>query len=78
MMREIVVRSEAESDITEAALWYEEREAGLGIDLVAEIRAATERAARSPILYPLIRKEPVVQIWLWIQSMALNLSQSLA
>jgi hypothetical protein len=30
MSHRLIVRSEAETDITEAALWYEDREAGLG------------------------------------------------
>jgi plasmid stabilization system protein ParE len=30
MSRRLIVRPEAEADITEASLWYEERESGLG------------------------------------------------
>ena len=30
MSRRLIVRPEAEADLTEAALWYEAREAGLG------------------------------------------------
>jgi hypothetical protein len=44
MTRRLIVRPEAESDITEAALWYESRESGLGLELIAEIRAAIGRA----------------------------------
>ncbi len=40
MSRRLIVRLEAESDITEAALWYESRESDLGLELIAEIRAA--------------------------------------
>jgi len=40
MSRRLIVRAEAEFDITEAAVWYEGREPGLGLQLTAEIRAA--------------------------------------
>lgn len=32
MRRRLIVRPEAEADITEAALWYEERAVGLGLE----------------------------------------------
>jgi len=32
MSHRLIVRPEAEADITEAALWYEERGVGLGSD----------------------------------------------
>ena len=48
MRRRLIVRDEAEADITEAALWYEERAAGLGSELTLEIRAAIWRAVENP------------------------------
>jgi hypothetical protein len=44
----LIVRSEAEAEITEAVLWYEGREAGLGLELTAEIRGAIQRAVERP------------------------------
>ena len=44
MTLRLIVRPEAEDDITEAALWYEGREAGLGLEVMTEIHAAIERA----------------------------------
>ena len=38
----LIVRPEAEGDILSAALWYEGREVGLGLELTAEIHAAVE------------------------------------
>ena len=39
MSRRIIVRTEAEADITEAALWYDEREPGLGLELTLRCTA---------------------------------------
>lgn len=61
MSRRLVVRPEAETDITDAALWYEEREAGLGTELVREIGAAIHRAVGNPNLHLLLRRNPEVR-----------------
>ncbi len=37
MSRRLIVRPEAEADITEAAVWYESREPGLGLEVTYEI-----------------------------------------
>jgi toxin ParE1/3/4 len=57
----LIVRHEAEGDILNAALWYEGREVGLGLELTAEIRAAVERALEDPLAYLLLRKHPHVR-----------------
>lgn len=44
MSRLLIVRPEAETDITEAAVWYESREHGLGLEVTSEIQAAIRRA----------------------------------
>ena len=59
MSRRLIVRPEAESDIVEVALWYE-REAGLGFDVTAEIRAAIKRAVEYPRAHLLLRRHPEV------------------
>jgi toxin ParE1/3/4 len=46
--RRLIVRPQAEADITEAALWYENREAGLGLELTGEVRNAIGRAVQKP------------------------------
>jgi hypothetical protein len=38
MKRRTFVRPEAQTDIREAATWYETREAGLGFRFVGEVR----------------------------------------
>lgn len=61
MSRRLIVRPEAEADITEAALWYDAREAGLGLELTLEVRAAIRRGVENPLLYLLLRKRPEVR-----------------
>jgi len=59
--RRLIVRSEAEADVTEAALWYEERAAGLGLELVREIGLAVGRAVEAPLHFMLLRQRPEVR-----------------
>jgi len=61
MSRRLIVRPEAEADITEAALWYEERDAGLGLELTLEVRDAIRRALQNPLHYLLLRQRPEVR-----------------
>ena len=57
----LIVRPEAEADILEAALCYESREPGLGLEVTAEIHAAIDRALENPMAYLLLRKYPHVR-----------------
>jgi plasmid stabilization system protein ParE len=57
----LIVRPEAEADILEAALWYERREPGLGLEVTAEIHAAIDRGLENPMAYLLLRKDPHVR-----------------
>ncbi len=54
---------EAEADLQEAGLWYDQRSAGLGARLVAKVREALTRLGNNPSLYPEvhqnIRQAPV-------------------
>jgi toxin ParE1/3/4 len=61
MSRRLIVRPEAEADLTEAALWYDEQETGLGLGLTLEVRAAIRRALEDPLLYLLLRERPEVR-----------------
>lgn len=51
MNRRLIVRPEAEADITNVAVWYESRESGLGLELISEVHSAIARALK--ILNPL-------------------------
>ena len=60
MSRRLIIRAEAEADIGEAAVWYEEREAGLGLDLTAEIGSAIRHAVARPLSQICLQKSPEV------------------
>lgn len=53
MTRRVDVSEAAEQDLAEAAVWYEERGAGLGADLVRRTREAMQRIALTPLIYPI-------------------------
>ena len=44
----VVLHPEARKELRSAALWYDERRAGLGTEFVAEVSAMLERIASSP------------------------------
>jgi toxin ParE1/3/4 len=57
----VIVRPEAETDITDAAIWYEQQHAGLGGEFLDEIGAALESAAENPFRFPCFRRKPEVR-----------------
>ena len=60
MTRRLIIRPEAESDIIDAAVWYENRDAGLGLEIADEVHAAIKRALEHPRAHMLLRKRPEV------------------
>lgn len=61
MSLRLIVREEAEADLTEAALWYEAKQPGLGMEFTLEIRAAIHRARVNPRHHLLLRHQPEVR-----------------
>jgi toxin ParE1/3/4 len=61
MSRRVIVRSEAETDITETAAWYEGREPSLGFEFLIEVQTAISRAQRDPDAFLCLRKDPEVR-----------------
>lgn len=49
----VELHPEAREELRSAALWYEEKRAGLGNDFVAEVASSFERLAASPSRYPI-------------------------
>jgi toxin ParE1/3/4 len=47
----VVLTSEAEADLDEAAHWYEQHSAGLGVDFVRRVRAVLDLIAANPAMY---------------------------
>ena len=61
MTYRLITRIEAEIDITDAAIWYQNQRAGLGEEFVAEVHAAIENAVANPRQYPRLRRKPEVR-----------------
>lgn len=57
----VVVRIEAEIDITDAAIWYENQKPSLGHEFLVEIESAIASAAANPFRYPCMRRRPEVR-----------------
>jgi hypothetical protein len=51
----VSVHPEASAEFLEAIAYYEERQAGLGLDLALEVKAAIERVVASPEGWPAIK-----------------------
>jgi len=54
MKRRTFVRPEAQTDIKEAARWYENRELGLGLRFLREIRTSLEHIYDNPLRFPIV------------------------
>lgn len=53
----IIVRDEAEADISEAAIWYERRCIGLGAEFVRSIDACFSLISRQPKIFPVVYRQ---------------------
>lgn len=61
MKRRLIIRREAELDLTDAAAWYDSREPGLGLELLSEIHFCIRRALKSPQSFLRLRRTPEVR-----------------
>ena len=55
MIRDLVVRAEAEQEIVAATEWYESRGRGLAAEFLRAIDAAIASIQRTPLQYPEVR-----------------------
>ena len=46
----VVIRPEVEQDVAEAAIWYESRQAGLGVEFVEEVIRVWDALEENPLL----------------------------
>jgi plasmid stabilization system protein ParE len=56
MAAKLVLAPEADSDITEAYVWYEQRRIGLGEEFLTAVDACIERIRRQPEMYPVVHE----------------------
>ncbi len=61
MKRRLIIRIEAEFDISDAAIRYQNEQPGLGQEFLAEIDKALANAAHNPRQYPRMRHKPEVR-----------------
>ncbi len=55
-MLEVRLRPEAELDLEDAALWYEEQSTGLGHQFLDEAMTSLSAIAESPLLYSVVHR----------------------
>jgi plasmid stabilization system protein ParE len=48
----VYLRPEAETDIEEAAIWYEEQRQGLGQEFLDDVLSLCETISENPAIYP--------------------------
>jgi len=61
MTYRLVIRIEAEQDITDAAIWYHNQRPGLGEEFIAEVQVALEGSVANPRRFPRLRRKPEVR-----------------
>jgi toxin ParE1/3/4 len=61
MNRQLIVRPEAEADLANAAVWYDSREPGFGLELVSEVHSAILRALKNPESFTRVRQNTTVR-----------------
>ena len=57
MKQKLILRQEAERDLSEAHAWYEERVPGLGSDFLVVVERALESIQENPAQFPLIYRD---------------------
>jgi plasmid stabilization system protein ParE len=60
MTYRLIIRDEAEADLTAAARWYENEVANLGVEFLTEAGRVIHNAVANPFLYPAISRRPQV------------------
>jgi plasmid stabilization system protein ParE len=56
MMLALHLRQEAELDLEDAALWYEEQNTGLGHQFLDEAMSILSAIAEAPLVYPVVHR----------------------
>jgi plasmid stabilization system protein ParE len=56
MSRELIIRPDAEADLTEAFEWYEARVPGLGLEFIRTVDSLFNSITRNPQAYPVVYK----------------------
>jgi len=54
--RRLIIRPEAEADLTDAAGWYDSRELGLALEFLLEVHSTSARALKNPEFFTRVRR----------------------
>lgn len=57
MIQEIRLREEAEEDLSEAAIWYQQQQKGLGYEFLDEVFEVSQSIKNHPFAYPIVHRE---------------------
>lgn len=52
----IRLREEAERDLADAALWYEQQRARLGHEFLDDVQSVMDRMAEEPLAFPIVHR----------------------
>lgn len=55
MTRRLHIRDEAEFDVIDAVVWYEEQRSGLGGEFLTELDAVMQRIEQTPLQFPQVK-----------------------
>ena len=61
MPHRLIIRASAEAEITDAVIWYQHQQAGLGQEFLTELQTALDSAVANPRQYPRLRRKPEVR-----------------
>ncbi len=61
MIKEIRLREEAEEDLNEAAIWYQQQQTGLGNDFLDEVLTLSQSIKEHPLTYPIVHRSSAVR-----------------
>jgi len=62
MTARLVVRSAAETDIADAALWYRARASGLGAEFLRAVDVTLAEVSRMPERFPVVYEHPACPV----------------
>ena len=57
MSYEVRLREEAEHDLSEASIWYQQQQPGLGHEFLDEVLSTLQSIQDRPIIYPVVYRE---------------------
>ena len=56
MRQELILRPDAEAELTEAFEWYKARVPGLGLEFIRSVDSILNSISRNPLSYPIVYK----------------------